>query len=333
MASGEIFTRIQNEYEILRTRHAQEREERIRQAHKKAPRLEEIKRQMNLTGARASLAALKEPDKAERIAAELKRRMRLLEEERRRVIDENGIDPQYDKMHYDCRLCSDTGYTPDSKRCHCFNRRLVEALYSYSNLGGLLGRQNFDNFDLNMYSDTIKPDGRISVREYMKNVRDMCRRFCDNFDSEKRGFLFYGNSGLGKTFLSSCIAKELMDKGRTVVYAKATKLFSAYEDMRFGRIPSEDARPLTDSVYEAELLIIDDLGAESITKNTTAFLFDIINERAINGRKMIISTNHSPEELTGLYSYRFTSRMYEFFYPIHFIGDSSEDIRVKKMRE
>ncbi len=332
MASSEILTRIQNEYEVVRTKHAQERDERIRRAYEKAPRLEELKRLMNLTGAKASLAALKEPEKAERISAELKRRIRLLEEERQRVMRQNNIDPDFDKLTYDCPLCSDTGYTPDSKRCSCFRRKLVEALYSYSNLGGLLKRQNFDNFDLNMYSDTIKPDGKTSVREYMGNVRDMCRRFCDNFDSETRGFLFYGNSGLGKTFLSSCIAKELMDRGRSVVYAKATRLFSVYEDMRFGRISPSDARPLTDSVYEADLLIIDDLGTESITKNTTAFLFDIINERAMNSRKMIISTNHSPEELTGIYSYRFTSRVYEYFYPIHFIGDSSEDIRVKQIK-
>lgn len=330
--NDEILTRIQNEYEILRAKAAQEKNARVEAAWQKAPRLREIKTEINTLGARHTVNMLKNPKNSAELTAEFQRSIHALEDERRKVMRENSIPEDYDKCVYQCKLCSDTGYV-GNKKCRCYEQKLINALYNTSNLGELLNKQNFDTFDFEMYSKEIKPDGKISVYTYMHNIYEKCRLFCENFDNEPRGFLFYGTSGLGKTFLSSCIAKDLMDKGRSVVYAKATRLFSMYEDYKFGRIKPETARALIDGVYSADLLIIDDLGTENVNKTSVSFLFDILNERAINGKKMIISTNYSMSALTEIYSYRFTSRMYEFFNPVHFIGGNDQDIRVKQRKK
>ena len=138
--------------------------------------------------------------------------------------------------------------------------------------------------------------------------------------------VFYGPTGLGKTFLSGAVAKELMDRGKTVVYLRAARLFSVYEDYKFGRNTDKN---VIDNIYNTDLLIIDDLGTEVQDKKNLSFLFDVVNERTANGKKIIISTNLEISEITKLYSMRFTSRLYEYFMMYRFYG---EDIRIQKLK-
>ena len=160
----------------------------------------------------------------------------------------------------------------------------------------------------------------------MKQIYNRARTFCENFDYENKGLVFYGGTGLGKTFLSSCIAKELMDNGKTVVYLSAPRLFMIYEDYRFNRLDDDS---VMDDIYLSDLLIIDDLGTEFQNKGNMAFLFDLLNNRISNGKKIIISTNYNMNELTKMYSSRFTSRLYEFFLIYGFYGN---DIRIEKLK-
>ena len=174
-----------------------------------------------------------------------------------------------------------------------------------SNIEETIKTQNFDTFSFDYYSKDVGENG-VSVYDNMMKIYNNCKRFCDNFDNENKGLVFYGSTGLGKTFLSSAIAKELMDKGKMVIYIRATKLFSINEDYKFGR---NTDRSVIDNIYKADLLIIDDLGTEPFNKNNLAFLFDVINERTANN-KIIINTNLQISEITKMYSMRFTSRLY-----------------------
>ena len=194
-----------------------------------------------------------------------------------------------------------------------------------SNIEETIKTQNFDTFSFDYYSKDVGENG-VSVYDNMMKIYNNCKRFCDNFDNETKGLVFYGSTGLGKTFLSSAIAKELMDKGKMVIYIRATKLFSINEDYKFGR---NTDRSVIDNIYKADLLIIDDLGTEPFNKNNLAFLFDVINERTANNKKIIINTNLQISEITKMYSMRFTSRLYEYFMMYKFYG---EDIRIQKLR-
>ena len=211
------------------------------------------------------------------------------------------------------------------KKCVCLKQKLINEAYSRSNLGKILQKQNFDTFTFEYYSKEKVEGHELSPYANMVKIYDKCKSFCDNFDNMEKGLLFYGSPGLGKTFLSSCIAKDLMDKGKTVIYTRATKLFSLYEEYRFGKSDNKEA---IDDIYNADLLIIDDLGSEMQSKNNFSFLFDVICERMAEGKKIIINTNLNIAELEKVYSTRFTSRIYEFFLPLRFYG---RDIRIQKM--
>ena len=267
----------------------------------------------------------KNPDKADEYNKDFKENLRKLENEKSNLLKVNGISADYNKYKYKCGNCSDTGYDKNGKKCQCFKQKLINAAYSVSNIEETIKTQNFDTFSFDYYSKDVGENG-VSVYDNMTKIYNNCKRFCDNFDNETKGLVFYGSTGLGKTFLSSAIAKELMDKGKMVIYIRATKLFSINEDYKFGR---NTDRSVIDNIYKADLLIIDDLGTEPFNKNNLAFLFDVINERTANNKKIIINTNLQISEITKMYSMRFTSRLYEYFMMYKFYG---EDIRIQKLR-
>ena len=317
--------KIIDEYENIRAQKEDEKRVRIQKVYGDFPEIKEIDREIYQSGAENVTNILKSPGKADELNKEYKNKFELLKNKRKRIIEENGIDPHFDAIKYDCDKCSDTGFLPNGKRCACFNQRLINYRYKRSNLSKILEHENFDTFSFDYYSR--ESDGeRISPYENMKKIYNRAKKFCENFDNEDKGLVFYGPTGLGKTFLSSCIAKDLMDNGKTVVYINAPRMFILYEDYRFRRI--EDGSVIND-IYSADLLIIDDLGAESPTKGNIAFLFDLIGDRLSNNKKIIISTNYNMNELTQIYSSRFTSRIYECFIIYGFYGN---DIRIEKLK-
>lgn len=325
MADSATINKIFNEYEELRQRAANERRQRIDEVYKKVPRICEIDDEIYLLGLNNMQSILKTPEKSEVLNSEMKLKFKILNEEKKKLIEKNNIDADYEEYRYECMDCGDTGYTEDGKKCKCLLQKLINEAYAKSNLGDILKKQNFDTFSFDYYSkENIGED--ISPYENMKKIYNRCKKFCDDFENEEKSLLFYGSTGLGKTFLSSCIAKDLIDKGKTVIYTRATKLFNVYEDYKFGR---NDDKSLIDNLYNADLLIIDDLGTEPQNKNNTAFLFDLISERISENKKIIINTNLSISELAKIYSSRFASRIYESFDPRRFFG---EDIRIQKFK-
>lgn len=325
MADSATINKIFNEYEELRQRAANERRQRIDEVYKKVPRICEIDDEIYLLGLSNMQSILKNPENADVLNSEMKSKFKILNEEKKKLIEKNNIDAGYEEYRYECMDCGDTGYTEDGKKCKCLLQKLINEAYAKSNLGDILKKQNFDTFSFDYYSkENIGED--ISPYENMKKIYNRCKKFCDDFENEEKSMLFYGSTGLGKTFLSSCIAKDLIDKGKTVIYTRATKLFNVYEDYKFGR---NDDRSAIDNLYNADLLIIDDLGTEPQNKNNTSFLFDLISERISENKKIIINTNLSIGELAKMYSSRFASRIYESFDPRRFFG---EDIRIQKFK-
>lgn len=325
MADENIINKIMDEYEELRMHTANERKKRIEAVNKEFPRIAEIDREIFRRGFENTNNILKNPENKDEYNKDFKENLVRLNNEKNEIIRQNNISPDYDRYKYSCDNCRDTGYDDSGKKCQCFRQRLINEAYSMSNMEDIVKKQNFETFSFDYYSKN-SADGTLSPYENMIKIYNNCKRFCENFENETKGLVFYGPTGLGKTFLSSAIAKEIMDSGKTVVYVRATKMFSLYEDYKFGR---NTDRTVIDNIYNCDLLIIDDLGTEPANKNNLSFLFDVINERTAEEKKIIINTNLQMSEITKMYSTRFTSRLYEYFNMYKFFG---EDIRVQKLR-
>jgi DNA replication protein DnaC len=325
----QLIQRILDEYDGLRTSAAMDRKRRIREVYSKVPEIEKIDKEINRVGFENTSYILNHPGEAKEANQKLKKTIQNLMAEKKDLLIQYHIPEDFNKYHYQCELCKDTGYI-DGKRCNCFQQKLIDAAYAQSNLKNIFEKQNFKSFQFSYYSKEPQTLGEQSPYEHIVAIYDHCVEFVANFGQEEKSLLFYGGPGLGKTFLSSCIAKELIERGYTVIYTRATKLFSMYEDYKFGRGEMRTAEDMIHRVYDADLLIIDDLGTESQNKNTMPFLFDIFNERLANGKKMIISTNYSTAALSKVYSGRFTSRIVEHFIPLHFVG---QDIRKKLLEK
>lgn len=322
-----VYTKLLAEYDALRAKADAERLERIDAVYERLPRIREIDDEIYRLGTENIKNIFRNPQKKTEYNEKLKKNIRRLENEKYTLLSENDLDVDFDKPRYSCTLCSDTGYVGGQK-CACFRQKLINAGYLQSNIARLLAEQNFETFRFDLYDREIPAGERMSPYENIQTIYHKCRSFCEDFESVEQNLLFYGDTGLGKTFLSSCIAKDLIDRGYTVIYTRAVHLFSMYEDYKFRRVSGDDIRTELDRVFEADLLIIDDLGTETDTKNMRSYFYDILESRLMDRKKMVISTNLTMKELSFRYSTRFTSRIYESFLPYRFFG---KDIRVKQL--
>lgn len=327
-AKAEIYKEIEREYETIRSRKAAELRYRKEVAEQKVPKLADITRELALVGVQATKIVLQKPDDATEITEALKQKQNTLLEERQSLLQQAGIQPDFLEPEYECATCQDTGYV-GNERCLCFRRKLMDKMYDQSNIRDIVEQENFDSFDLRLYSDKVNPKEGISPRENAQKILRRALTFTQNFDTGGESLLLYGSTGLGKTFLCSCIAKELLDKGKMVLYLSSGQLFRKLEELRFSKENEREKEDWDKELLETDLLIIDDLGTEFSTLFTTTELFRIINDRKLLGKPVVISTNLLPEEMTNLYSDRITSRLREYS-SIKFFG---EDIRLLKKRK
>ena len=241
---------------------------------------------------------------------------------KKRLLQENGFSEEYLEPIYKCKLCKDTG-TVDDERCSCFKAKELKMLYKQSNLEKVLERENFSKFSFNYYDNTqIIEELEMTSLSFMKKIVKMSQKYIENFGKTSGSILFMGNTGVGKTFISNCIAKEIMDKGFSVLYFTAADIFNilAKEKLRKDSEQSENS----DFITECDLLIIDDLGTELSNSFTVSELFTIINGRDIKQKSTIISTNLDLNSLRDIYSERITSRIISKYDIITLYGD---DIR------
>ena len=260
-------------------------------------------------------------------------RIRRVGERRAALLKEHDLPADYLSLQYDCPDCHDTGYLDDGRKCHCFRRAEIELFYTQSGLEDILKKENFDTFSFEYYpEDQTVPATGLSIRQTMQRYVQTCRHFIDSFDDPglpaPDNLLFYGGTGLGKTFLSHCIARELIDRSHSVLYLSAQDLFRRMETAHFGDERGTDGSDWF--LYEYELLIIDDLGTEMANSFTVSSLFRILNTRDMNRRRTIISTNLTLSSLAQKYSERIFSRIASGFHAMGFFG---EDIRIQKAKK
>lgn len=323
---ADLLREIEMEYEEIRQNNAIDAENRKRAVFSQVPRLEEIDYEIKSLGLKLYKIALSGDDVKPQID-ELRTSQKKLLEVKKALLKENGYPEDELSERYRCKLCRDTG-SVDAKPCACYKKKLIEKAYEQSNLSAQLSHQTFDTFDMSLYSETVDEYYGVSPKEHMMRILNICKAFVKNFDTSDMNLLFWGEPGLGKTFLSTCIAKELIATNHSVIYETAYKTFSMLEELKFKRTDNEEKlRFKVDKLYSCDLLILDDLGSEFSTQYTTASLFDIINSRLISGKKTVINTNLSMAELEKKYGERVVSRLFGHYQVLNFIGS---DIRIDK---
>lgn len=256
----------------------------------------------------------------------LKNELSLLRSAKKKLLKSGGFPGDYLEPVYDCIDCKDTGYI-DNKKCHCFKKAVIDLLYEQSNLKQVLKLENFPAFKLDYYSNNYidNKTGRSS-KQVIQDALKVCHHFADTFGKEFHNLFLYGDVGVGKTFLSNCIAKELMDKEFSVLYFSSSKFFSVLAKNTFDK-NNIDAQNMYDYIFDCDLLIIDDLGTEFTNTFVASQFFTCINERLLSRKSTIISTNLSLDTLADLYTERSFSRITSSYTMLKLIGD---DIRIKK---
>lgn len=321
-----MIEKVLRDYEEKRLLEKIAQEKRIEEVYRAVPRVQDIEIEISRAASRTMCSVLSGSENFERDVEKLQSEMERLSEEKRLRMKEAGFSEDYMDLRFQCSDCRDTGYTEEGKRCHCLIDSLRRSAYQDSNLKHLLDRENFETFDLSLFSE--KPFGKekLSPRDNMSEILKICQRFVTDFP-RMRNLFFYGGTGLGKTFLSSAITKTLLDAGKSVVYESILDIVEICEARRFQGGDRAEFRYRM--LFEADLLVIDDLGTEMVNSFTNTEFFHILNDRIVNGKRMLISSNLGPKEISNVYSERIVSRLLSDFYALKFYG---EDLRWKIRR-
>lgn len=321
------YNRLLREYEDTRTKHLREQKIRREHIYEELPELDALDRQIAEASVSAARAALNgDSDALDRLA----NNNRTISEKKQQLLQAAGYPADYLELTYTCPDCKDTGFIGQEK-CHCFKQALTFAMSEASTLPQLLEKENFSTFSFSYYDDiTADSQLRLTPRDNMRKIVTDAKRFVEEFDSKKRSVLIYGNTGVGKTFLTNCIAKALLDSAHHVVYMTSHALFEAFESHHFDHGDQPDIHSLYRYIFQCDLLIIDDLGTELSNSFTNSMLYTCINERQIHGKSTVISTNLSLEQLRDRYSERVFSRITGGYTLWKLIG---KDIRVLKRME
>lgn len=294
---------------------------RKEKVYRKVPRIKAIDREIWETGLSMSKAVIENPENYKKDLEDIKKQIEKLKMEKAYLLTENNIPINYLDIQFECDECKDTGYLSNGDRCNCLIQTLINKAYEMSNIKNVLKRENFDTFNINIFPDEPFEGESISPRENMKRISSICVDFVNNFDDRNdENLLFYGSTGLGKTFMSNCIAKALLDMNKIVIYQTAFKILEIIERRRFGRDANRFEDYEYDLLFDCDLLIIDDLGTELSNAFTNAEIFNIVNTRLLGGKKTIISTNLTPKEISDTYTDRVFSRVLEKFIPLKFYG-------------
>jgi len=331
----DIHNSIAREYEKRQKLSADISQQRKAELYATIPRLLEIDDQVNQLGIKYNRLILFANGETAVLLTELNESIELLANEKIELLKSNGISVDFFKPQYQCDKCCDTGFvnfSTGSKRCSCYKQQIISQLFARSNIS-LTGDECFENFKDVLFPDEVAPAKygiAISPRENINNIKDACIEFTKNIDDpDQKNLFFSGRTGVGKTFLSFCIARELITKGRTVLYLPAPTLFDIITEYKMKAFKDDNFNDdRYKSIFSVELLIIDDLGTEPLSDARYAELLNILNTRqsrnAISACKTIISTNMGPKKLFELYTERIMSRIKGYFDRLELAG---EDIR------
>ena len=299
LSNGQVqeIQRILSERQLEAHRRYLEKREEI---FRKLPELEELEEKVRAF----SLSVAGEMQQGNREGLlRLKEEIGKLHKEKKALLETAGyrIEDLEEEEHF-CPLCQDTGYV-DGKKCQCFLKLQGELLYRQSRMGAVLERENFSKFQLERFDNKEKLGqcGNKTLREYIKEIRDYLTNYCEEYPKNNRSILFTGSTGTGKTYFLHSIAKALLDRGISVLYFTATGLFEYFSK----RMREEDTE---DYIEEVDVILIDDLGTEFANSFTTSRFFALLNQRILDRKTMLISTNLNFKELREMYSDRVVSR-------------------------
>lgn len=312
---------------ILRTYEQKQRnnrdllDKRRQTVYNQIPELENLHNSLSLLGVKQARKLLNGDEHA---LQELKEERKKLTDRKAMLLTSAGYPADYLEPIYDCADCRDTGYIGNQK-CHCFQKAIIDLLYTQSNLKNVLAKENFGTFSFAYYSENHVDSvtGRSSL-ETMQNAHRTALEFVDTFSDEFRNLFLYGDTGVGKTFLSNCIAKELIDRAFSVIYFTAYDFFDTLAKSKFEK--DDTAEMMSEHIFDCDLLIIDDLGTELPNSFTVSQLFLCLNERLLRRKSTVISTNLSLESIVDIYSERTFSRITSNYTMLKLTGD---DIRIK----
>ncbi len=312
------------EYDYLQTKADRIRDDRKQEVYEKIPRIREIDETLSMTSIKILKAIQSKVTDGAKLIEELRENNDVLISEKKYLLNQGGFSEDYLEDVFECKLCKDTGFIGNT-RCKCFEQKIIKKLHADSQIENRTVKENFDTFILDYYSGE-KING-ISPKEKMTLIHKECLEFTKDFPNTYKNFLFYGNPGLGKTFMCNCVAFEIINKGYKVVYVMANNLFGKLADLRFDKGDKIENSEFYNSVYNADLLIIDDLGSEFITEFSKPELFNLINARIIGEKSTIISTNLTMSKINSIYTDRVFSRIIDSYDICEFIGS---DIRSAK---
>ncbi len=321
--SVEVVKKVREAFENKRANAASLAEQHRNEVSVKCPSILEIDRALSLTGLSVYKASLAGTDGLEERIANIKKENMELQATKREVLKSEGYPEDYLDIKYSCDKCDDTGYV-GVNMCSCMKKALVKEAYAQSGLGKVLNTQTFKNFDLSYYENE-------DDREHMAGILEKAKKYVSDFGKPDKdsNLLFNGTTGLGKTHITTAIAKGVIDKGFDVVYDSAQNIVRAFESERFEK--DERAMVETRRYFDCDLLIIDDLGTEFRNTFTQSCIYNLLNTRLNAGKCMIISTNiESFEKMRETYDDRITSRLIGGFRTFKFVGRDIRLARVKK---
>lgn len=321
------FRRFQADKE----RREAEHNRRAAEIARRLPRAAEIDRELRGTAAKIVLAAFESEGDPEDAMRELERANLALQRERAELLVGAGYPYDYIDDGPQCKRCQDSGFLPDGTPCQCLNayytkeqnRRLSKLLD--------LGNQSFETFSFDWYSPQVWPEFGRSPLDNMRMVREICEDYAQTFSRRSGNLLFTGAPGLGKTFLSACIARVVSERGFSVVYDTAGHVFQQFESGKFGRENpfEEDPDREINRYLNCDLLIMDDLGTEMLTSFVQSAFYRIVNDRLVAGRNTVLSTNLPVGEIGRKYGDAVLSRIRGEYQSLLFFGD---DIRILKRK-
>ena len=321
--SSEVVKKARERLAMAREDRESENRQHLAEAYARVPRIRDIDIQLRRTMAQAAQAAFLQGSDGRELLEQARQENLSLQREREKLVRLHFEEGYLDDSPI-CRLCGGTGYV-GSNMCECLTELCRQEQKKEVSI--LAGKESFSQFRLDYYPDRIDPMYGASPRTIMERNFQTCKKYALYFSQNAGNLLFVGGTGLGKTFLSACIARTVADRGYSVAYETAAHLFGNLEQARFN--PTEDSRREAEKYTACDLLILDDLGTEMPGQFVTAALYSLLNDRILAGKPMVISTNLNVEEMSRRYSPQIASRLHGGFTRLTFVG---EDIRVLKNR-
>lgn len=328
--NNQVLQDLLKQYEQKRIMNERELETRKQEIYAKNPKLKEIDLELaniSISAAKSILSSNKNQ------INDLKNKIKKLKEEKENILKSCGKTLDDLSVKYDCKICKDTGYVLENNytvMCKCLKQKIFDIEYNKANLN-ILKNQTFENFNLDLYSDEKNKEkygSNLSPRQNAEKIKKAAIKFAENFDDiNQKNLLFSGGTGLGKTYLSNAIVKALLEKGKTVLYQTAPVMLDTLIANMFNKDTNND---FSENLLNVDLLVIDDLGTETMNSMKFTELYKIINTRLLNPNgkitKTIISTNLDLQGLFNTYDERLVSRFIGYYDIYRFFGD---DIRFK----